>query len=123
MTIDLKGALVELAELLEAGGVRKASPDPAALSLPGVWVQAIGIDCNVLDEGSYEIQGRLMCIVDDNGVLRSIDALSALVTQVTDVLPATGLITPQLVTLPGNLKPMPALAVPVTFQHTPGETP
>lgn len=109
-------ALDELAVALKAGGVREASTDPAALNLPGVWVQATGITFDLLD--GYTINARLVLIVADTGVARSMAALAELLTDVIAVVDPTDTVTATTATLPSNPARLPALAVPIDLTVT-----
>lgn len=109
-------ALDELAAELKAGGVREASTNPADLNLPGVWVQATGIDFDLLD--GYTIHARLVLVVADNGVARSMTALAELLTDVVQVIGPSDTVTATTATLPSNPARLPALAVPIDLTVT-----
>jgi hypothetical protein len=127
-TTDLDFAdLDELAEMLVANGVRSASPDPAKVIVPGVWLNPRTISLDNL--AGCTIRVDLVLVVADQGYRQSMPALAALFNEVKNALEAAGLGGPDddtrviSVVLPGSTQALPALSVPLDLLTTHEETP
>lgn len=102
---DLSGAL-DVVKRLNDAGIR-ADLDPAALSLPGVWVQVAGFEAYAM--GRFKTNLRLQLLTSDTDVKRAMGSLVDLARKVHPVERTTKA-TARTVVLPdGN--PMPALEV------------
>lgn len=105
--------LEDLADKLEAAGIRQASTVPEELNLPGVWIQVDPVTGIELDHlAAYTINLVLHVITPELDHRRAMKALTVDLARVTSVIDPTGPIRPETVALPQHTQPMPALAVP-----------
>jgi len=122
MRIDIAATLREYADDLVEAGI-PATADPNHLRIPGVLVQAVNVDLNVLGPG-YSLAAQLVLVAPDNGAMRSLDTLSGLLSDLTDAIGyPQDLITPSVYQPPqrgGHTPaPLPALVFPVTLHQIP----
>lgn len=118
MATTIAAECTALVEHLVEGGVR-AAVDPARLNVPGVWIEVVTVEPNMLDGGGT-ISIGLNLIVPDGPYDSALANLDDLLGQVVDLVDVFGDVTPQTVVLPdGSNCPSWLATVQRSYERTP----